>query len=272
MPQHAVFFQDSFPEGIGDKVDNYLDDHEQAEALKQWWKKYGKAILTGVVLGLVALFGTRSWFEHRASQEQAASLVYAAFSQALTSGKSTEAERSGQQLIEQYDDTAYAALAGLGLAELKVKAGDLKGAEARLRWVLDHADQPGLVHVARLRLARVLLADKQPDAALSLLNQGKPGAFAAAYEEVSGDIYLAKGMTLQAREAYRQALENMAVDAPTRQLVQVKLNELAVADTAVDADKDNSGKDDMGKGAAAAPAANSAANASVAAPAQGETK
>lgn len=211
-------------------MDDYLDDHDQAEALKRWWQKYGKAIITGIVLGLVALFGTRSWYEHRAAQEQAASLIYAQFSQALSADENKRALRSGQELIEQYDNTVYAMLAGFGLARIQVDAGDLKGAEARLRWVLDHADQPGLVHIARLRLARVLLADKQPDAALAVINKGKAGAFGAAYQDVSGDIYQAKGMSLQAREAYRQALAMMAPDAPTRRLVQVKLDNLATVD------------------------------------------
>ncbi len=210
-------------------MDDYLDDHEQAEALKRWWQKYGKSVVTGVVLGLIVLFGTRGWLAHRTGQEQAASLVYAQFSQALAAGKTTLARRSGQQLIEQYDRTVYAMLTGLGLAKLQVAGGDIKGAEARLRWVLDHARQPGLVHLARLRLARVLLAEHQPDAALALLNQGKPGAFAAAYANVSGDIYQAKGMVLQAREAYREALIGMPPNAPIRRLVQVKLNELAMA-------------------------------------------
>ena len=35
----------------------YNSDEQQAEAIKEWWKENGKAILIGAALGLVGMFG-----------------------------------------------------------------------------------------------------------------------------------------------------------------------------------------------------------------------
>ena len=210
-------------------MDNYLDDHEQAEAIKRWWREYGRAIITGVVLGLIVLFGTRAWFSHRHEQAQAASMVYAGLMQGLQSGSDDQVLADGDKLRKDFASTPYAVLGALAQAKVKVKGDDLKAAAADLRWALDNADQAGTQHIARMRLARVLIAQGQPDQALSLLDQSKPGTFAASYDEIRGDAYLAKGDSDQARKAYRRAFKALAPNARLRQLVKIKLDNLASA-------------------------------------------
>ena len=59
--------------------------------------------------------------------------------------------------------------------------------------------------MARLRLARVQVAQNHPDAALSTLGTADQGAFEGRFAEVRGDAYFAKGDKAAALREYRAA-------------------------------------------------------------------
>ncbi len=62
-----------------------------------------------------------------------------------------------------------------------------------------------LALVARLRLARVQLAQNKPDDALATLNGGKAGAFEARFHDARGDVLFAKGDKAGALKEYEAA-------------------------------------------------------------------
>ena len=96
---------------------------------------------------------------------------------------------------------------------------------------------PGMQQTARLRLARVVLAEKKPKAALALLTGAEAGAFEAAYAETQGDIYAATGERAKALDAYQRALTGY-VSQPTKQsLLKMKIDDLAGAAGAAEAAK-----------------------------------
>ena len=91
-----------------------------------------------------------------------------------------------------------------------------------------------LKNVARLRLAHVLLYQDKPQEVADLLEGVEVVAFAALYDELLGDAYVALGRTAEAGDAYRRAMADPAPN-PTidRALVQMKLvdlPEIVVAD------------------------------------------
>jgi len=71
--------------------------------------------------------------------------------------------------------------------------------------VAEHSKDQDLAQVARLRLARVQIAQGRPDSALATLNGPQAGAFAARNHEVRGDAYYAKGDKSAALSEYRSA-------------------------------------------------------------------
>ena len=83
----------------------------------------------------------------------------------------------------QIQSFAFAFLiAALALAKLKLEQGELEAAQAQLQWTLDNTDSDTVRHTARLRLARVMLAQNNPDGAEKLLTAERPeGGFAALY-------------------------------------------------------------------------------------------
>jgi len=210
-------------------VVGYVSEEQQVEAIKKWWKENGKAVIAGIVLGLVILFGGRAWIEYRQEQAEEASAQYAELMAAKEQGNAALAVQKGEAVLKEYASTPYGALAALALAQIELERGDVAAARTHLQWAMDNARQEGVRHVARLRLGRVLIAEGNWDAALALVPASGTEGFTAAYEELKGDAYVAKGDVGQAREAYRKALEALGPTAPNRALLQMKLDDLGEA-------------------------------------------
>ncbi len=183
-----------------------LSDQEQLEAITQWLRKNGAGIIAGLAIGLASVGGWRWWQDHQRSQVETASLYYDRLLAAVNSDDPTGARGQAAVLTGDYAKTTYGVLAALMLARLDTEAGDREAAIAWLEWVLSNTQQPDLRDIARLRLARLLLASQQYDAARVQLDQILGASFAAEQEELRGDIHLARGQIDQARNAYFAAL------------------------------------------------------------------
>ena len=128
--------------------------------------------------------------------------------------------------MDDFGGTPYAIHGAFALAKFAVEAGDLARAGEALRWVVAHGDDPALAHIARLRLAQVLLADDAAAQAISVLQVNDRAGFAARYHELSGDAHLQAGDKTAARTAYESALEALEDAAGARRIVQLKLDNL----------------------------------------------
>lgn len=214
-------------------ADGYVSDEEQWEKVKGWWKANGTFIITGLIIGLAIIGGWRWWTHHQLQREVNASALYVQFGQALnepaTDKKSTPAEAIAKNLVDNYSGTPYAAQAVLGLASKEVTANKLDQAAAHLKWVVDNTSDLSLKRLARLRLARVQLADNQARAALATLTGVKAGGFASLYAEVRGDAWRALGDSAKAHDAYKAALAAHTDEMGDTTLLQMKLHRTAAA-------------------------------------------
>jgi predicted negative regulator of RcsB-dependent stress response len=112
--------------------------------------------------------------------------------------------------------------------------GDRKNARLQLAWAAEHAKDAGLRDLARLRLAAVLLDDKEYDAALKQLTPEPAAPFAARYADLRGDILAAQGKPKDAAAAYDTALAKLDAAAKSdaaphqdyRAIVQTKRDAL----------------------------------------------
>ena len=52
-----------------------LEEQEQIAAIKDWWRKYGNVLTTGVLLVLVGIAGTQGWRYYRAQQSSSAAML-----------------------------------------------------------------------------------------------------------------------------------------------------------------------------------------------------
>jgi predicted negative regulator of RcsB-dependent stress response len=209
-------------------VDEYLSEREQAEQLRQWLRENWLWMAAGLVLGLGGLYGYRWWEGHREQRSLEAEQRLAAMLDALTRNQREEGLRIGGEIAGEYDDTPYADQAVLVLARLDVESGELAQAASRLAGVMNDSRDPELALVARLRLARVQLAQGQYDAALATLDGAAVSAVEARVAELRGDVLLARADIAGALAAYQQAQLAAPGDGQVdRELLALKIDGLS---------------------------------------------
>lgn len=208
-------------------LDIYASDQEKGEAIKLWWRENARAVLAGIIIGLIALFGLRSWTEYKQSRVREASSLYQQMLVAKSQEADTELYNSAERLVQDYSDTPYGLFSVLILAKEEQARGDLEAAAERFKSALEHTQHPGLQRVIYLRLARLLLAQGNPQEALAALAEVEPGSFSSAYAELRGDAYKELGQATEARQAYQEALFDLELEGRRRQILQMKLDSTA---------------------------------------------
>lgn len=203
-----------------------LQEQEQLATFKAWWEKYGNFVLTAATLVLLAIaaFNGWRWYERREAAQAAEE-----YDKLVIASDAKDAARIKEvagTIIEHFGRTIYASLAALQAAKAYHESGDLNGAKAQLRWVIEKSGRPELAATARVRLAGVLLDEKAYDEALALLERDVPASHAVQFADRRGDVLLAAGKPEQARAAYKEALDKAAADHPLRAYIQLKLDAL----------------------------------------------
>jgi predicted negative regulator of RcsB-dependent stress response len=207
-------------------VDEYLSDDERLEMAKKWWQENYRSILLGALIAVVLVGGWRYWQYRTQSRNEAASALFTDLETAMQKHDQAGALKLGGQIMDQYDDTAYAAQAALNLAQIQVNAGKLPEAGKLLQQAMDHGKDPGLQLLARLRLARVQLAAGDAKSALATLKDQDASGFAPLFDELRGDAEVKLGDTDQARADYKQALAAWNEQLGDSSMLQMKLDTL----------------------------------------------
>ena len=201
-----------------------LEEQEQLEDLKAWWRQWGN-LVTGIVLaialGILGVQGWRWWQTHEAGQ---ASVLFGAVSAAVKANDVAKAKEAAAQLEERYAGTGYAPRAALLVAKLLFDTGDKPGATAQLQFLIDRGGEDELKQIARIRLAEVQFDAKQYDDALRTLDAKHDEPFAGVYADLRGDILGAAGRASEARTAYETALTKFDAKSPYHSFVQAKLD------------------------------------------------
>jgi predicted negative regulator of RcsB-dependent stress response len=207
-------------------VEDYLNDRDQEEALRNWWRENWKFIIAGVALGVAGLAGY-SWYQkYRNAQAEHAATVYTDFQKALASKDDAQAGKLLDSLAGEHANSAYTQEGRLMLAKRHADAGRFDEAIQQLRQVVDDSRDPELGRIAQMRLARLLIQTGKNDEALAQLDVEKAGAFAAQLREIRGDALLAKGDAQGARAEYAAALSADTKGEIDRATVEMKLREV----------------------------------------------
>jgi predicted negative regulator of RcsB-dependent stress response len=206
-----------------------LEEQEQIDAIKSWWQQYGTLVILGIGLALAAVAGYQIWAWQKNKQATEAADLYASLHKSVRSGDTKQAREAAATLTERYGSTGYASLAALVAARVNFEAADLTAAKQNLQWVIDHSRDEDFKSLARLRLAMVLLDEKQYDGALQLLDVKPEHPMAGLYADLRGDVLMAKGAPADARAAYQTALEKTDAQSPYRNLIQLKIDATGAA-------------------------------------------
>ena len=206
-----------------------LEEQEQIAAVKSWWSEYGTLVAAAVAACSLTIAGYQGWRYYKQDQTRGAVTLYEQLDQAERTGDHKKVRDIAGQITGKYGATIYGTFAALSGARASVESGDLAGAKSQLQWVIDNAKENEMRDIARLRLAGVLLDEKNHAEALKLVDTKPVESLAGLYADLKGDILLAQGKKADARSAYQFALDKSEAGSSYRAIIQLKLDSLSEA-------------------------------------------
>ena len=186
-------------------------EEENTEFLSSLWDKYKYLIALSLVLFGAGIFGWESWSQNRLSNLQDSADMYESFINSLNDDD-LDKKVMAEQIIEKYPNTLYADLVTFHLAKISVEEEDLNKAQEYLMWILKRRDSKWgsdfdpIEATARLRLARVLIANDNSNKALEIISESEN--MSSALHEVKGDAEEKLGLYAEAKLSYLKALES----------------------------------------------------------------
>lgn len=211
-----------------------MEEQERIDALKDWWAKWGTWIYAAIGAFLVGVLAVQGWRYYQKSQGEQAEVLFKSVQKTAQEGAAAKETKklseAASAMAEKFPNTFYASEAQLMAAKASFDANDFAAAKKHLQWV---ADKGPAVHsnVARIRLASVLLEEKQFDQALKMLDQVKDEAFTSMAADLRGDILVSQGRRDEARAAYQIAVEKAGDRSPMKALSQAKLDGVGGSNT-----------------------------------------
>jgi predicted negative regulator of RcsB-dependent stress response len=205
-----------------------LEEQEQLEQLKYFWKQYGNLINAVLIAVLLAVAGWNLFQYWQRSQAAQAAALYDEVERVASAGDTARLDRVLGDMKDKFSSTTYAQQAGLLAAKAYFDAGKPDAAKAALTWVAEKSSDEGYQAIARLRLAGILLDAKAYDEALKQLSGTFPAEFAALVADRRGDVYMAQGKKAEAGAEYLKAFNGLDEGSEYRRLVDVKLAALGL--------------------------------------------
>ncbi|MEN9438331.1 MAG: hypothetical protein RIR09_2986 [Pseudomonadota bacterium] len=205
-----------------------LEEQEQLDQIKHFWKQYGNPITWAVIVvlgGVAAWNGYQVWQRNQSVQ---AAAMFDEVEKVVRGGDPQKAERAFLDMKDRFGKAVYTQQAGLLVAKVAYDAGKVDVAKSTLAWLSENASDPAYASIARLRLSAVLIDAKAYEDALKSLGTGVAEEFAGLVADRKGDIYVMQEKKEDAKTEYLKAYRTFEAQSEYRRLVGVKLNALGV--------------------------------------------
>ncbi len=206
-----------------------LQEQEQLDTLKAFWKQYGTLVTWVLILVLGAYSAWTGWQYWQREQGFKAGAMFDELDRAVQAGEAEKVGRIFGDLKQRFPKTAFAEQAALAAAKVQFDKGQNDTAVASLNWLAESGTQEEMRTVARLRLAALQTAAKQFDEAIKTLDGAKAAGFESLVADRRGDVLLAQGKPAAALAAYQLAWAGMDDKNDYRRIVDAKLTALGAA-------------------------------------------
>jgi predicted negative regulator of RcsB-dependent stress response len=200
-----------------------LEDQEQLDELKHFWKSWGDLITWLLIAVLGSYAAWMGWQSYQGKQAAQSAALYDTVERSALSGDLALLDRSVNDIEEKFASTTYAQQAALLAARVYNDKDRKADAKKQLTWVIDQASDEGYQALARLRLAALLVEDKAYDEARKQLTAKTPEAFAPLMADRLGDLAMLQAQPVEAVQHYKNAWKGFEPNADYRRLVAVKL-------------------------------------------------
>ena len=202
-----------------------LEEQEQLDEFKAWWKQNGKMLTSLLVAVLVGYAAFQGWHFYQNKQSVEASTQYQEL--LVVDEKDLKIiQAKSAMLMESFSGTPYAGRAALFAAKANYQANEVKSAKAQLDWAIKNAKETSVSALSSLQLANILAEEKDFEGALKLLNARHDAGFDGLFADLKGDVLVSLGKNVEAKEAYQQALTKLELKGKFRALTQQKLESL----------------------------------------------
>lgn len=206
-----------------------LEEQEQLEQLKAFWKRWGNAITWLLTLALLCYAGWTGWNYWQRSQAAKAGAMFSELERAAQAGDVAKGTTIFNTMKSDFGSTGYTAQAALMAAKLQLDKGKGDEARATLAWAADNAGADAYRDLARLRLSALQMDAKQFPEAAKTLDAIKSADFAPLVADRRGDLALMQGKPDEARTQFKKAYDGMDKQLDYRRLLEAKLATLGVA-------------------------------------------
>ena len=204
-----------------------LEEQEQLDEFKAWWKKNGSMAINLVLAGLVAYAAWQGYHYYQNKKAVEASELYQAL--VVTDiNKTAEIKTQSAKLMDSFSGTPYASRAAVFAAKANFSANDDKSAKSQLEWAVKNAKESAVKAIAGLQLASILFEEKSYDEAQKVLSNISDKGYEGLKANMQGDIFLAQGKQAEAKKAYENALQSLDAQGKLHQYTQQKLESLGV--------------------------------------------
>lgn len=207
----------------------YETEEEQIEAIKRWWKENGRSIILGLVLGIGGIGGFRFWQSNVDEQAKLGSMHFEEVV-ALSASDQKEFIAKVLEVESEHAGKSYADLTAFVAAKKLVKEKDYKSAKEQLEWVIKNSSRESFVHIARIRLVKVMLQLNEAKEALSLIKDINSTGFESTYAELRGDLHAVLKDYTNAKAEYQVALNKINPGDRRGVAIEMKSNNLPVSD------------------------------------------
>lgn len=206
-----------------------LEEQEQLEQVKAFWKRWGNLITWVITLALAAFAGWKYWEKVQNDHAGEAAAMYDEFDKSAAAQDLDKASTAVGDLKARYAKTGYTSQAAMQLAKLQLDKGKADEAQQTLAWVAEQGSEPEYRDLARLRLAGLQMDAKKFDDAAKTLDGVKSTDFAALVADRRGDLALLQNKPDVAKAEFQKALAGIDKTQDYRRLVEAKLATLGVA-------------------------------------------
>lgn len=208
-----------------------LEEQEQLDELKHFWKKYGNAItwFLIVVMGAYVAWNGFQYWERQQSTK--ASALFDEVERSAAANDAAKLERAWNDMKERFPRTTFATQSALLAARVFQQSDKPDAALTALKWASDNASDEAGSQLARIRLANLQSQMKSYDEALKTLSKPFQPAFAGLAADIQGDVLVSQNKSAEAVKAYTEAWKLLADNAEYRPLVAAKLNALGADPT-----------------------------------------
>jgi len=203
-----------------------LEEQEQLDQLKYFWKQYGNAITWLLILVMGSYAGWNGYQYWQKQQSTKAGALFDEVERAASSGDTSKLERSWNDMKDRFPGTTFAAQSALLAGKTFQQAEKYDAALAALKWAAESASDEPSAQLARLRLANLQIQQKAYDDASKTLAKPFTPAFAGLALDIQGDLYMSQNKPQDAVKAYTDAWSKLEASNEYRRLVQAKLNAL----------------------------------------------